>query len=228
MRILVVEDDLPLASILIRTLREESYAVDHATDGHEAEWMAFENPYDLILLDIMLPRKDGMAVLKSLRNGNLSVPVLLLTAKDTKEDLVQGLDNGADDYLIKPFSLEVLLARIRALLRRKESVAPAILEAGPVKINPARKEVTVNETTISLTAKEYGLLEYFIRNSGSVISRTQLSEHVWDLNFEPASNVVDVYVGYLRNKIDKAAGMPLIKTVRGHGYMFDVPETEAV
>ena len=223
MRILVVEDDLPLASILIRTLREESYAVDHAADGHEAEWMAFENPYDLILLDIMLPRKDGMAVLKSLRNGNLSVPVLLLTAKDTKEDLVHGLDTGADDYLIKPFSLEVLLARIRALLRRKETVAPAILEAGPVKINPARKEVTVNEKSISLTAKEYGLLEYFIRNTGSVISRTQLSEHVWDLNFEPASNVVDVYVGYLRNKIDKAAGMPLIKTVRGHGYMFDIP-----
>jgi DNA-binding response OmpR family regulator len=223
MRILVVEDDLPLASILIRTLREESYAVDHAADGHEAEWMAFENPYDLILLDIMLPRKDGMAVLKSLRNGSLSVPVLLLTAKDTKEDLVHGLDNGADDYLIKPFSLEVLLARIRALLRRKESISPAILEAGPVKINPARKEVTVNELSISLTAKEYGLLEYFIRNSGSVISRTQLSEHVWDLNFEPASNVVDVYVGYLRNKIDKAAGISLIKTVRGHGYMFDVP-----
>ena len=223
MRILVVEDDLPLASILIRTLREESYAVDHAADGQEAEWMAFENPYDLILLDIMLPRKDGMGVLKSLREGSLSVPVLLLTAKDTKEDLVHGLDNGADDYLVKPFSLEILLARIRALLRRKETVTPAVIEAGPVKINPARKEVTVNDVNINLTAKEYGLLEYFIRNSGSVLSRTQLSEHVWDLNFEPASNVVDVYVGYLRNKIDKAAGFPMIKTVRGHGYMFDLP-----
>ena len=223
MRILVVEDDAPLASILVRTLREESYAVDHAADGQEAEWLAFENPYDLILLDLMLPRKNGMDVLKTLRDGGITAPVLILTAKDTKEDVVKGLDRGADDYLTKPFNLEELLARVRALLRRQTGEPATVIEAGPLKIDTTRKEVTREGTTIQLTAKEYALLEYMARHAGKVLSRTQLSEHVWDMNFEPTSNVVDVYIGYLRSKVDKPFEIPLIKTVRGHGYMLDVP-----
>ena len=226
MRILVVEDDAPLADILVRCLREESYAVDHAADGQEAEWMAFENPYDLMILDVMLPRKDGIEVLKSLRAGGVTTPVLILTARDSKDDLVSGLDTGADDYLTKPFSLDEVMARVRALLRRKQSFSPAILEIGPIKINPARKEVRVNDQVVEFTAKEYGLLEYFSRNAGTVLTRTQLSEHVWDINFEPTSNVVDVYVGYLRTKINKVLGNPLIKTIRGHGYMLDVETLE--
>jgi len=221
-RILLVEDDTPLADVLARSLREESYAVDLATDGQEAEWMAFENPYDLIILDMMLPRKDGMAVLESLRSGGVNTPILILTARDAQEAVVQGLDSGADDYIKKPFSLDEVMARIRALFRRKESFLPVVLDVGPLKINPARKEVLINGEVVDFTAKEYGLLEYFTRNAGNVLTRTQLSEHVWDINFEPTSNVVDVYVGYLRAKITKALGHCLIKTVRGHGYMLDI------
>ncbi|NRA44752.1 MAG: response regulator transcription factor [Oligoflexales bacterium] len=224
MRILVVEDDAPLADIIVRCLREESYAVDHAADGQEAEWMAFENPYDLIILDIMLPRKDGMEVLESLRKGGVTTPVLFLTARDATDDLVKGLDSGADDYLTKPFSLDEVMARVRALLRRKDTFSPAVLEIGPIKIDPARKEVQINDEVVEFTAKEYGLLEYFARNVGTVLTRTQLSEHVWDINFEPTSNVVDVYVGYLRTKISKTLGHSLIKTVRGHGYMLDIEQ----
>jgi DNA-binding response OmpR family regulator len=221
-RILVVEDDAPLANIVVRCLREESYAVDHAPDGQEAEWMAFENPYDLIVLDLMLPRKSGDEVLKALRAGGVKTPVLILTARDATDDIVKGLDQGADDYLTKPFSLDELLARVRALLRRRETVGDPIIKAGPLRIDPSRKEVTIDGIKIDLTAKEYALLEYFARNEGTVLSRTQLSEHVWDLNFEPTSNVVDVYVGYLRTKLDKAFGQTMIKTVRGHGYMLDL------
>lgn len=228
MRILVVEDDAPLASVLVRSLREESYAVDHAHDGQEAEWLAFENPYDLIILDLMLPRKHGLDVLKTLRDGNIHAPVLILTARDTKEDVVKGLDRGADDYLTKPFNLEELLARVRALLRRQAGEAPPMIEAGPLKIDPSRKEVTRDGTPIQLTAKEYALLEYMARHAGTVLSRTQLSEHVWDMNFEPTSNVVDVYVGYLRSKVDKPFSTPMIKTIRGHGYMLDIPGKLAV
>lgn len=227
MRILVVEDDAPLASILIRTLREESYAVDHAADGQEAEWLAFENPYDLIILDLMLPRKNGMEVLKTLRDGGVQAPVLILTARDTKEDVVKGLDKGADDYMTKPFNLEELLARVRVLLRRQTGEPITVIEAGPIKIDPSRKEVTRDGTPIHLTAKEYALLEYMARHAGTVLSRTQLSEHVWDMNFEPTSNVVDVYIGYLRNKVDKPFDTPLIKTVRGHGYMLESPQGAA-
>lgn len=221
MRILVVEDDAPLASVLVRTLREESYAVDHAADGQEAEWLAFENPYDLILLDLMIPRKDGLSVLKDLRAGGIATPVLILTARDSTSDKVGGLDLGADDYLTKPFSLDELLARVRALLRRQPAEPVSIIEAGPLKIDTTRKEVRRDDKRIELTAKEYALLEYLARHAGSVLSRTQLSEHVWDMNFEPTSNVVDVYIGYLRNKIDRPFDFPIIKTLRGHGYMID-------
>ncbi len=221
MRILVVEDDAALASVVVRALREESYAVDLAQDGQEAEWSAFENPYDLIILDLMLPRKDGLSVLKTLRQAGNHTPVLILTAKDTATDVVAGLDTGADDYLKKPFSLDELMARVRALLRRQPSDTGAIIEVGPLKIDPARKEVTRSGAKIDLTAKEFALLEYMARHAGTVLTRTQLSEHVWDMNFEPTSNVVDVYVGYLRNKVDKAFDFAMIKTMRGHGYMLD-------
>ncbi|MDA9950992.1 response regulator transcription factor [Oligoflexaceae bacterium] len=221
MRILVVEDDAPLANILMRVLREEAYAVDHAEDGQEAEWLAFENPYDLILLDLMLPIKDGVTVLKNIRAGGINTPVLILTARDAKEDIVRGLDEGGDDYLTKPFSVEELLARVRVLLRRKDTITQTTLQVGPLIVNPARKEVRRGGQLIELTTKEYALLEYFARNAGTVLSRTQLSEHVWDQNFEPASNVVDVYVGYLRNKIDKQFGSNMLKTVRGYGYMLE-------
>lgn len=228
MRILVVEDDAPLADVLCRCLREESYAVDHAPDGQEAEWMAFENPYDLIILDLMLPRKNGIEVLRSIRGAGLQVPVLILTARDATDEIVAGLDSGADDYATKPFSIDELLARVRALLRRKDSVTPSIIEVGPIQIDPSRKEVKVSGEVVPLTAKEYALLEYLARNAGTVLTRTQLSEHVWDMNFEPSSNVVDVYVGYLRQKIDKQVGNKVIKTVRGHGYMLDVDSLENV
>jgi DNA-binding response OmpR family regulator len=228
MRILVVEDDAPLADLIIRFLREESYAVDHAADGQEAEWMAFENPYDLMILDLMLPRKDGVSVLNSIRSGGIQIPVLILTAKDATEQVVAGLDSGADDYMTKPFSLEELAARIRALFRRREGVGVPNIQVGPLMINPARREVTLEGRVIDLTAKEYALLEYFARNPGSVLSRTQLSEHVWDVNFEPTSNVVDVYVGYLRSKLDKVIGKSLIRTVRGHGYMLEDEESEVL
>ena len=221
MRILVVEDDAPLASILIRTLREEAYAVDHASDGQEAEWLAFENPYDLIILDLMLPRKHGFEVLKNIRAGGVYSPVMILTARDAKEEIVKGLDLGADDYMTKPFDLDELLARARVLFRRKPTEIVSIIEVGPLKIDPNRREVHRDGIRIDLTAKEYALIEYLGRHAGSVVSRTQLSEHVWDMSFEPSSNVVDVYIGYLRNKVDKPFAYPILKTVRGHGYMLD-------
>jgi DNA-binding response OmpR family regulator len=225
MRVLLVEDDAAMSDLMIRILRDESYAVDHASDGQEAEWLAFENPYDLIILDIMIPRKDGLSVLKAIREGGISTPVMLLTARDATDDIVKGLDLGADDYATKPFAIEEILARTRALLRRKDKASNFQLTAGPIEINPARREVSINQKIVELTVKEYSLLEYFVRNAGTVIGRTQLSEHVWDMNFEPTSNVVDVYVGYLRSKINLACGEKLIKTVRGHGYMLDIHNT---
>jgi DNA-binding response OmpR family regulator len=223
MRVLVIEDDPALSNILVRILKEESYAVDLATDGQEGEWLAFENPYDVIILDLMLPTKDGLSVLKALRDAKISTPVLILTARDAKDDVVKGLDIGADDYVTKPFDVEELIARVRALLRRKATTTDTILQAGPLTVDPTRKEVRFGGENVELTSKEYGLLEYFMRNVGSVLTRTQLSEHVWDQNFEPTSNVVDVYIGYLRNKIDKRFGQNVIKTIRGHGYMLDLP-----
>lgn len=224
MRVLVVEDDMVIANLLQRALREESYAVDLAHDGIEGEWLAMENPYDLIILDVMLPRKDGIAVLNTLRESAVKVPVLMLTARDEVKDKVSGLDGGADDYMTKPFSLDELLARTRSLLRRRSNdYSGAVIEVGHLKIDPARKEVSRAGQVIELTSKEYALVEYMARNSGKVVSRSELSEHVWDMDFEPSSNVVDVYVGYLRSKIDKGFEIPMIKTVRGHGYMLEHP-----
>jgi DNA-binding response OmpR family regulator len=224
MRILVVEDDMVIANLLQRALREESYAVDLAHDGIEGEWLATENPYDLIILDIMLPRKDGVAVLQTIRAAGVKSPVLMLTARDEVRDKVTGLDGGADDYMTKPFSLDELLARCRSLMRRRSNdYAGAVLEVGHLKIDPARREVSRAGQLIELTTKEYALVEYLARNAGKVVSRTELSEHVWDMDFEPSSNVVDVYVGYLRSKIDKGFEIPMLKTVRGHGYMLEQP-----
>lgn len=221
MRLLVIEDDSRLCDLLVRTLREESYAVDKAEDGQEGEWLAFENPYDLILLDIMLPRKDGFSVLKALRSGGVKSSVLILTAKDSKEEVVKGLDLGADDYITKPFSIEELLARVRALLRRPVSPPVSMIEVGELKIDTLRKEVFHRGVMVDMTLKEYGLLEYLARKEGQVVSRQDLCEHVWDMNCDPFSNVVDVYIGYLRNKIDKPFGTQHIKTIRGHGYRLD-------
>jgi DNA-binding response OmpR family regulator len=225
MRILVVEDDMVIANLLQRALREESYAVDVAHDGIEGEWLASENPYDLIILDVMIPRKDGFAVLNSLRSSGIVSPVLMLTARDEVKDKVTGLDGGADDYMTKPFSLDELLARTRSLLRRKATdYSGAILEVGHLKIDPSRREVSRAGQAIELTTKEYALIEYMARNAGKVVSRNELSEHVWDMGFEQNSNVVDVYVGYLRAKIDKGFESPMLRTVRGHGYMLEQPQ----
>ena len=224
MRVLVVEDDMVIANLLQRALREESYAVDLAHDGIEGEWLASENPYDLIILDVMLPRKDGISVLNTIRASGVKSPVLMLTARDEVRDKVTGLDGGADDYMTKPFSLDELLARARSLLRRRVTdYSGAILEVGHLKIDPARKEVSRAGQLIELTSKEYALIEYMARNAGKVVSRSELSEHVWDMDFEPNSNVVDVYLGYLRAKIDKGFEIPMLKTVRGHGYMLEHP-----
>ena len=221
MRILLVEDDTRLGSILERTLKEESYAVDWCTDGLEAEWMAFEHDYDLILLDLMIPRKSGLEVLKALRGGGIKTPTLIITAMDATDNIIESLDNGADDYITKPFSIDEMLARTRALIRRQYSQSSSTTKIGPLTIDQSRKEIYRDGKLLPLTLKEYSLLVYLCNNAGVVMSRNQLSEHVWDMDYEPSSNIVDVYVGYLRNKVDKGFDKALIKTVRGHGYMVD-------
>ena len=224
MRVLVVEDDRAIASVMERALREESYAVDVASDGIEGEWLAAENPYDVIILDVMLPRKDGFSVLKAIREAGNKTPVLMLTARDQVGDKVHGLDLGADDYLTKPFSLDELFARVRALMRRRTTeFVGSIIEVGHLKIDTTRREVSRAGQVIDLTSKEYALVEFLARHKGQVVTRNELSEHVWDMNFEPSSNVVDVYIGYVRAKLDRGFDQAMIKTVRGHGYMLDVP-----
>jgi two-component system OmpR family response regulator len=218
MRILVVEDQTKLASLLRRGLQEENYAVDVAGTAEDAIWMGTETSYDVVVLDVMLPDGNGFDVLRRMRDAKRWVPVIMLTAKDAVADRVTGLDSGADDYLTKPFSFEELLARIRALLRRGPSERPAVISAGSLKLDPATRQVTVRGTAVALTSREFTLLEYLMRHRGVVLSRTRIREHVWDDNFEGDSNVVDVYIRYLREKIDRAFGLALIETVRGAGY----------
>ncbi len=219
MKILVVEDETRVAQFIQKGLKEEGHAVDVAHDGEEGEYLGEINEYDLIILDLMLPGKNGLQVCRELREAGVNTPVLMLTARDAVEDKVRGLDAGADDYLTKPFAFEELLARVRALLRRSSESKTPILKIADLELDPMSRRVTRAGQAIRLTTKEYALLEYMMRNPGQVLSRTRIGEHVWDMNFDPESNVIDVYVSHLRNKVDKGFDPPLIHTLRGQGYM---------
>ncbi len=225
MQILIVEDEEKIANFLRRGLLEESYAVDVARDGEEALYKFDINEYDLVLLDLLIPKIDGAAVCRKIREKNTNIPVLVLTAKDAVEDKVAGLDAGADDYMTKPFSFSELTARIRALIRRGNKADPAILTVDNLSLNPATRTAARNNKSITLTAREYALLEYFMRHPNIVLTKTQLLEHVWDYNYEGLSNIVETYVKYLRQKIRTSAkDKELIHTLRGSGYMMKVGE----
>jgi two-component system OmpR family response regulator len=217
-RILVVEDSARMANLLTRGLEEEGYSVDAVASGEDAIEFARAAPYDAILLDVMLPRGDGFDVCRRLRVEGNRTPVLMLTARDAVTDRVAGLDAGADDYLTKPFSFQELFARVRALIRRGPSAQPTVLQVGDLALDPARHEVRRGHRNVRLTAKEFALLEYFMRNAGQVLSRRQLIEHAWDFAYDGDSNVLDVYVRYLREKVDRPFGRASIETVRGVGY----------
>jgi two-component system OmpR family response regulator len=218
MRALVVEDEVKMAALIRRGLVEEGYAADVARTGEDALWMARATPYDAIVLDVMLPGRNGLEVCRSLRESGVWSPILMLTARDGVEDKVSGLDSGADDYLSKPFSFAELLARLRALTRRGPSERPAVLEVGTLRLDPATRQAWRGEAEVDLSAKEFALLETFMRNAGDVLTRLDLLEHAWDYGYENRSNVVDVYVRYLRAKIDRPFGVDSIETVRGVGY----------
>ncbi|MBO0800079.1 MAG: response regulator transcription factor [Blastocatellia bacterium] len=218
MRILLVEDEPSAAQLLAKGLREQSYAVDIAADGETAVYRAGVNDYDLILLDLMLPRKNGFAVCRELRSAGLITPILIVTARDAVQDRIEGLDLGADDYLIKPFDFHELLARIRALLRRGPALRPAIIKIADLQIETHSHQVRRGEVDIALTAKEYSLLEYLARRTGEVVSRTDIAEHVWEEGFDPFSNLIEVYIQRLRKKIDQGHALKLIRTLRGEGY----------
>jgi two-component system OmpR family response regulator len=218
MRILVVEDELKMAGLLLRGLSEEGHAADVARTGDDAMWMAGAVDYDAILLDVMLPGTDGFEVCRRLRERGVWSPVLMLTARDAVGDRVAGLDAGADDYLQKPFSFAELLARLRALARRGGGERPVVLEVGDLRLDPAARKVWRGPAEISVSTKEFSLLEAFMRRPGEVLSRLHLLEHAWDYGYENRSNVVDVYVRYLREKIDRPFGRASLETVRGAGY----------
>ena len=218
MRVLVVEDEVKMAGLLKRGLEEEGYAVDLAATAPDAIWAGTENEYDAIVLDVMLPDGDGFEVCRRLRAAGRWAPVLMLTARDAVQDRVAGLDAGADDYLTKPFSFSELFARLRALVRRGAGERPAVLRDGDLALDPASRRVIRGEAVIELTAKEFALLEYFMRRAGEVLTRTRILEHVWDFGYDGDSNVVDVYVRYLREKIDRPFGRDTIETIRGSGY----------
>jgi two-component system, OmpR family, response regulator len=217
-RVLVVEDEKKLGELLGRGLREEGYAADVADRGEAALWMAQAVDYDAIVLDVMLPGLDGFDVCRRLRRDGVWTPVLMLTARDAVEDRVTGLDTGADDYLTKPFSLDELLARLRALTRRAPAERPTVLEVGDLRLDPAAHKAWRGDRELELSAKEFALLEVFMRRAGVALTRIQLLDGAWDLAFESRSNVVDVYVRYLRQKIDRPFGTDSIETVRGVGY----------
>ncbi len=223
MRLLVVEDEQKVARFVTEGLEEEGYAVDVATDGETGLAMALDHVHDLIILDIQLPKKDGLQVIQELRRASVQTPVLLLTVRAAIEDKVLGLDAGADDYLTKPFAFQELVARIRALLRRGPETAPPVLRIGDLTLDPARRTVIRGDQKIELTAREFTLLDYFMRNSGRVLTRTMIAEHVWDYNFDPGTNVIDVYVNYLRKKIDASHEPKLLHTIRGAGYVLKIP-----
>ena len=221
MRVLLIEDDVTIARLLKEGLEDESYAVDVANDGSEGYRTATADDYDVIILDIMLPEMNGYEVCRSLRNDGNKTPILMLTARDAERDIVEGLDTGADDYLAKPFSFDVLLARIRALLRRPNEKLEEILQVGDLKLDPSSKKVTRASQEISLTAKEYGVLEYLMRNKGKVLSKEQIISHVWDFDADVLPNNVELFIMFLRRKIDKPFKSKLIHTVSGFGYKLE-------
>jgi two-component system OmpR family response regulator len=217
-RVLVVEDELRMAGLIRRGLTHEGLATDVAESGEDALWMSGASGYDAIVLDVMLPGIDGFETCKRLRKNGIRTPVLMLTARDSVEDRVAGLDTGADDYLVKPFAFAELLARLRALTRRGEAERPNVLEVGDLRLDPASREVRRGAQEISLSAKEFALLETFMRRPGDVLSRLHLLEHAWDVAYENRSNIVDVYVRHLRRKIDEPFDRRSLETVRGAGY----------
>lgn len=221
MRILLVEDDPGVRRFVVRGLREHAYAVDTAATGEEALYQADINEYDLIILDVMIPALDGFEVCRQLRKSSKRMPILMLTARDAVEDRVSGLDRGADDYLTKPFEFRELLARLRALLRRSTELHPPRLVVGDLVLDTAAQSATRAGQAISLTHKEYALLEYLVRNSGRVVSRADIAEHVWDETFDPFSNLIEVYINRLRRKIDPDGTSALLQTRRGAGYILN-------
>jgi heavy metal response regulator len=224
MKILVVEDEKKVASFIKRGLEEEKYEVDVTYDGEEGFQKSLDGSYSLIILDVMLPKKDGLTVVKEMRARKLLTPVLMLTAKDTVEDIVAGLNSGSDDYLTKPFAFAELLARVRALLRRSEQERGAEIRFADLRLDPVTHKVWRKDKEIDLTAKEYSLLEFFMRNPNQVLTRTTIAENVWDYIFDSFTNIIDVYVNYLRKKIDRDADKKLIQTVRGVGYILKEDE----
>jgi DNA-binding response OmpR family regulator len=218
MRILVVDDDRRLCGVIKRGLVEEGYAVDLAYDGEDGEYLGEVNPYDVIILDIMLPNKDGIQVCRELRARKVTTPIIMLTARDAVEDRVKGLDTGADDYLVKPFAFSELLARVRALLRRDGISKSPELRVGDLTLNTLTRHLRRGGRHIELTTKEYVILEYLMRHPDAVVTRTMIEEHAWDYDFDSLSNLVDVYINRLRRKIDIAGEESLIQTVRGAGY----------
>jgi len=224
MKILVVEDDRKVAGFIEQGLREEGYAVDIAPDGDEATMLAHVYEYDVLVLDVMLPKKTGLQVAAELRREGRKTPILMLTARDATEDVVRGLDAGADDYLTKPFKFEELLARVRALVRRGGASRTDLLNYGPVQVDRLKHKATANGKRLDLTPKEFQLLEHFLLRPEEVLRRTELLEKVWDMHFDPESNVVDVHVGNLRRKLKEAVGVDVLQTVRGVGFRLVTPD----
>lgn len=226
MRVLVVEDERKIADFIRKGLSEQGYAVDVAYDGDEAvDWPTIAE-FDVIILDVMLPVRDGIEVCRALRQRGLRTPILMLTAKDAVEDRVRGLDSGADDYLVKPFAFAELLARLRALTRRQPAVLGAVLQVGDLVLDTATRKIARGGTPIDLTTKEYGILEYLMRHPNQVLTRTMIAEHVWNYDFDNASNVIDVHIRNLRRRIDEPFPIRLIQTVRGAGYRISARPTE--
>lgn len=219
MKILVVEDEKKVGAFIKKGLEEDSYSVELAYDGDKGEELAVAQNFDLIILDILMPKKDGLTLLKELRAKQISTPVLMITAKGSVDDKVKGLDSGADDYLVKPFAIAELLARVRSLLRRGPAEKSTSLVVGDLALDLVSHKARRGQKLIDLTAKEYTLLEYFMRNANRVLSRTIISEHIWNYNFDTGTNIIDVYINHLRNKIDGGFDKKLIHTVRGVGYM---------
>ena len=224
MRILLVEDDPKIASFILKGLNAAGYAVDHAKDGEEGLHLALSEPYDTAIVDLMLPKKDGLSLIKEIREEKINTPVLILSAKGSIDDRVRGLQTGSDDYLTKPFAFSELLARIQALIRRASGASePTRLEVGDCSMDLLTREVTRGSQRIDLQPLEFSLLEYLMRNAGKVVSKTMIMEHVWDYHFDPQTNVVEVRISRLRDKIDKGFPTKLIHTIRGVGYVFKEP-----